>query len=444
MGRFLKYIFVLYLFITIDKVYADKFPDGSPISEWFDINVDTLIDTKALGKFYKITDYGVINDSTLLQTDKIQTVIDYAARNGGGVIYIPQGTFLSSSLFLRKGTHLYIEEGGVLKGSDDIGYYPVLLTRIEGQNCNYFGALINVENNDGCTIWGKGKLDGNGFRYWRSFWKRVQVIKNCTNKDELRPRLLYVSNSNNVIVKDLTLQNSPFWTSHYYKCDSLRLVNLRILSPPHIAPSTDAIDLDVCNMVLIKGCSISVNDDAIALKGGKGPWSDRDPQNGPCTNVIVDNCQFGFCHSMLTCGSESIFCYNIVVRNCILSETRTLLTLKMRPDTPQQYKYIKLENIKGSVHSFMMIQPWTQFMDLQDRKDIPMSFADNISFCNLSINCEYFWRVKCMPEQYRLSNFFFDNVNVFGKEGLVVDKDCINGLVIRNFNINNKRYDEDL
>lgn len=51
----------------------------------------------------------------------------------------------------------------------------------------------------------------------------------------------------------------------------LKLLNLRITSPasPVKAPSTDAVDLDVCNNVLIKNCYMSVNDDAVALKGGK-------------------------------------------------------------------------------------------------------------------------------------------------------------------------------
>ena len=46
-----------------------------------------------LGKSYRITDYGVLNDSTIIQTQQIQAVIDKASQEGGGVIYIPQGTF---------------------------------------------------------------------------------------------------------------------------------------------------------------------------------------------------------------------------------------------------------------------------------------------------------------------------------------------------------------
>ena len=85
----------------------------------------------ALGKKYSITNYGVVNDSTIVQTKKIQEVIDLAARNGGGVIVIPKGTFLSGSLFFKNNTHLHLEENAVLKGSDDISHFPVKMTRMD-------------------------------------------------------------------------------------------------------------------------------------------------------------------------------------------------------------------------------------------------------------------------------------------------------------------------
>ena len=92
---------------------------------------------------------------------------------------------------------------------------------------------------------------------------------------------------------------------------------------------------------------MSVNDDAIALKGGKGPLADRDSLNGMNSNIIIENCEFGFCHSTLTCGSESIHNRNVIMRNCYVNEATRLLWLKMRGDTPQKYEFITVENITG-------------------------------------------------------------------------------------------------
>mgnify|MGYP007047243452 CR=1 FL=1 len=37
---------------------------------------------------------------------------------------------------------------------------------------------------------------------------------------------------------------------------------------------------------------MSVNDDAIALKGGKGPWADQNPDNGGNCDIIIEDCTF--------------------------------------------------------------------------------------------------------------------------------------------------------
>lgn len=82
---------------------------------WF--NDAKKVDVNKLGKKYVITDHGVVRDSSIIQTEAIQKVIDLAAANGGGVIVIPEGVYLSGSLFFKPGTHLHLNKGARLKGS---------------------------------------------------------------------------------------------------------------------------------------------------------------------------------------------------------------------------------------------------------------------------------------------------------------------------------------
>lgn len=91
------FVSMLVLWLAGSVFAQERFPDGTPIPDWFADSRVTPV--KELGGIYRITDYGVQNDSTLLQTEQIQAVIDKAAQEGGGVICIPQGTFLSGSLF---------------------------------------------------------------------------------------------------------------------------------------------------------------------------------------------------------------------------------------------------------------------------------------------------------------------------------------------------------
>lgn len=442
----MKHINILTLLFACISCFTisaqDIFPDGTPIPDWFRETTPTRIES--LGKVYRITDYGVVNDSTILQTEKIQAIIDQAHQAGGGVIVIPQGTFLSGSLFFKPGTHLHLEEQATLKGSDDISHFPLLMTRMEGQTVKYFAALVNADGVDGFTISGKGTIDGNGLRYWRAFWLRRQFNPKCTNMDEMRPRLVYISNSNHVQLSGVRLQNSPFWTTHFYKCTYVKLLGLSITSPasPVKAPSTDAVDIDVCSNFLIKNCYMAVNDDAVALKGGKGPFADKDENNGENRNIIIEDCTYGFCHSALTCGSEAIHNYNILFRRSTVKDAHRLLQLKMRPDTPQHYEFIRLEDISGNTRSMLDVKPWTQFFDLKGEDGIRVSYANDITMRNVKLACATAFDV-IESDQYQLSGFTFENLQVEAGKVSAEGTEMIRDLTLKNVTINNQPFTGD-
>ncbi len=389
----------------------EQWPNGEVMDAWF--KDTTKVDVKTLGKQYVLTSYGVRQGTTDIQTREIQAVIDRCAQEGGGVIVVPKGTFYSGSLFFRQGTHLYIEEGGVLKGSDRVHDFEIRETRIEGQTCKYFVALVNADGLDGFTISGKGTIDGNGQDYWEEFWIRRQWNPQCTNKDAQRPRLTYISNSHNVTIQDVRLINSPFWTNHIYRCDHVRYLDLYIYSSTQDikGPSTDAIDIDACHDVVVRGCYMNVNDDAVVLKGGKGTFADKAPENGPNYNILVENCHYGTVHGCMTLGSESLHDWNVIMRNCHADDTHNVLWLKMRPDTPQHYEYVRVENFTGRCRSFLLIRPWTQFYQKEDRPDMPISECNDIRFNNIRMDCGTFFDVRG-SEKYKLRNFTFNDVDV--------------------------------
>ena len=411
------------------KKTIDQWPDGTEIGDWF--RQTTPVDITTLGKTYRVTDYGVVNDGKL-HTAEMQTLIDKVAAEGGGVVVVPEGTYMTGALFFKQGVHLHLDNGGTLMGSNDPSDYPILKTRIEGETCLYYSALINADGINGFTISGEGTIDGNGFTFWKHFWERRSWNPQCTNKDEQRPRLIYVSNCKNVQIDGVKLQNSAFWTTHIYNSENVKLLRLHISSPakPVKAPSTDAIDLDVVKNVLVKNCYMSVNDDAIAIKGGKGPYADywRTPYNdidinkfpemigdGGNENIIIEDCEYGFCHGCLTLGSESVYDHNIILRRIKVTEANNLLWLKMRPDTPQLYEYVTVEDIEGNGKNFLLVAPWTQFYDLKGRASIPMSYSNHITMRNITFDCNVFFNVKQQEDQYHLSNFTFENLVIQAK-----------------------------
>lgn len=429
MKRILTIILVALVAVTAadakkkTRVQQQLWPDGTPIDAWF--NDTSKVDIETLGQRYVITSYGCVNDSTVLQTEQIQKVIDMASNDGGGVIVIPKGTYLSGALFFKPGTHLCVEEGATLKAIDEIKHYPVLQTRIEGETRKYFSAFINADFVDGFTICGKGTINGNGLRFWEEFWVRRAFNPQCTNVDAMRYRLVYISNSKHVTVQDVRLINSPFWTNHIYRCDHVRYLGCYIYSPTsgigvygdksHGGPSTDALDIDVCHDVLVNECYMSVNDDAVVLKGGKGTWADTLPENGDNYNIIVQNCRYGVVHGCLTIGSESLHDRNIILRNIEFNQCKRVVWFKMRPDTPQHYEYIRIENMRGNTNAFLCVRPWTQFFKPGDRPDMPLSGCNNVDFINLDVTCNNFYDVG-RSDKYYLRDFKFKDCHIRDKK----------------------------
>ena len=406
------------------------FPDGTPIDAWFRDTSCFL--PGAGGTEYRVEDYGVSADGTV-QTGKLQALIDTVSERGGGTIVIAGGTFVTGALYLKQGVHLRVEAGGVLMGSDDIRDYPLCETRIEGENCLYFPALINAVGLDGVSVTGEGTIDGNGMRFWQQFWLRRAWNPGCTNKDEQRPRLFFASHCANVLISGVTFQNSPFWTTHIYKCRFVKYIGCRMLSPhaPVSGPSTDAIDIDACSDVLVKNCYMAVNDDAVALKGGKGPWADTAPENGANERIIIEDCEYGLCHGCLTFGSESIHCRNIIMRNIRVTTGYNFLWFKLRPDTPQCYEHVLVENIEGKTANFLNINPWSQFFDIKGRKDMPVSRCGDITVRDCRFECDTYFNVKADEAHYHLHDIALKDLAVTAAD-ISCDGSAVENLVAEN------------
>ncbi len=139
-------------------IKSTLWPDGSEIPAWF--NDTAAVELSSLGPQFSITSFGAIGDSATLNTAVIQATIDSAAAAGGGVVVVPQGRFRTGALFFKPGTHLHLLDGAILLGSDEIGDFPPMPSRMEGRFIDYFPAVVNAYHCDGFTITGEGTIDG--------------------------------------------------------------------------------------------------------------------------------------------------------------------------------------------------------------------------------------------------------------------------------------------
>ncbi|HMT72772.1 MAG TPA: glycosyl hydrolase family 28 protein [Chitinophagaceae bacterium] len=393
---------------------------------------------------YVITKHGVGSDSTKLNTAAIQNVIDKAEANGGGTIVIPKGVYLTGALFFKPKTKLLLQEGAKLKGSDNIDNYPLIPSRMEGRSIYYYAALINAYHVDSFQINGPGTIDGNGLKYWEYFWFYRDSVKNtgrsATNLEVHRPRLLFIWGCNNVTIKDVKLHNSGFWTTHLYQCNTVLIENCDIRSPfkPVKAPSTDGIDIDVCKKVTVRKCYISVNDDAVCIKGGKGPDAHLRRENGIVEDILIEDCVFGESHGTLTLGSESIHARNIVMRNCKMEHNTSILRLKMRPDTYQIYENVRIENITGKCGTIISMAPWTQFYDMFGSTEKPFAIVRNISFSNINVQCKTVGTMQGNAAD-TVSNILFKDITATAEKAEL--KTNYTGIQFNNVTVNGSPFD---
>ena len=309
-----------------------------------------------------------------LQTSALQATIDRAAAAGGGKVVIPKGEWTIGSVFFRPGTALRLEEGAVLKGSADRKDYPEMTVRLEGMMRKGLASLVNADGVDGFTIEGPGMIDGNGLPFWRTASKP-------------RPRLVYVANSDFVSFLNATIKNSPMWTCHLYRCTNVYVDGCTILSEVikgNSPVNTDAIDLDIVDGAQICNTYMNVNNDAVVLKGGKGPEANdfaNHPENGVCRNVVVEDCTFGkLCFGGVTLGSECVMASNVVLRNSRFEGSQSTLYLKMRIDTPQLYTDITATNLSGTARQGLWVKPYLRHAKKEWGKlEIP-SVATNILY----------------------------------------------------------------
>jgi alpha-L-rhamnosidase len=388
-----------------------------------------------------VTEFGAVGDDRTLNTTAIQGAIDKISASGGGTLVVPEGVFLSGALYCKPGVDLRLETGAVLKGSTDIHDYPTTNTRIEGHFQPWRPALLNADGVDHLRITGPGTLDGNGVPYWAAFWKRRHENPNCTNMEVERPRILFIENSQDVQISGITLKDSGFWNLHLYRCQDAVIDGLNIhvsnLGPHEGAPSTDGMDIDSSQRVTIRNCTFAVNDDCIALKGTKGPFALDDKLSGPVEHIRVSGCTFKAGHAALTCGSEATIVRDVLMEHCTVAGAMPLLHLKLRPDTPQCYQDIHVNDVVLHKGWIFNVSPWTQFFDLKGQP-APQSTIRGVSVSGVSGSFASLGWIKGNPGT-KITGITLENFDVRVKSDQFPHQ-AIEGLTFNNVRVNGETF----
>ncbi|WP_462412855.1 glycoside hydrolase family 28 protein [Neobacillus sp. Marseille-QA0830] len=326
---------------------------------------------------FKSSEKRIDNTGNRLVTKELQDLIDETAL-AGGILVLEKGIYLTASLFLKSSMEFHFEDGAVLLGTTDESYYPIIPTRAAGIEMDWYPGILNCNHQTDVTISGNGTIDGQGEYWWNKYWGDdmkggmrkeydAKGLRWACDYDCMRVRNVVVMESSNITLKDFTSTRSGFWNIHVCYSSHVHIDGIKIASGDVHSPSTDGIDIDSCQHVLVENCITSCNDDSICIKSGRDYDGLR--VNRPCYDITVQNCEIrsGF---GVTIGSEvSGGVYDITLKNLRYHGTDCGFRIKSAVTRSGYIKNVLVDglemvNVKYLFHLYLNWNPAYSYCEL--------------------------------------------------------------------------------
>jgi polygalacturonase len=262
---------------------------------------------------FDITTFGAVADGKTDNTAAITAAISACTQAGGGRVVVPAGMFLTGHVELASGLDLHLDSGATLLLSDNDSTYR-----------NAKGINRNCIEANGChdlAISGEGMIDGQGRRWWDAF-RKIKGTDAASLPRNHRPYLVALANCTRVLVKGVTLANSPSFHLVPHGCTDVTIDGVHFKAPAD-APNTDGLDPSGWHY-LITHCTFDVGDDCIAIKPGGKP-------NGTtlsCEDFLITDCTFKHGHGLSVGGQTPGGLRHLVVRHCTFDDTDAGIRLK--------------------------------------------------------------------------------------------------------------------
>ncbi|MDR2938651.1 MAG: glycoside hydrolase family 28 protein, partial [Prevotellaceae bacterium] len=261
---------------------------------------------------FRVTDFGALPDGRSGCKPAFDKAIAACAQSGGGVVYVPAGTyFMNGPIHLVSNLNLHLQQGARLVFSGTPAHYlPVVKTSWEGTFLQNYSPFIYGYGLQNVAITGPGVIDGEAsqsFAPWAAQQKNDQLLSREMNHKGLpiaervfgqghylRPQLVQLYGCQNILVEDVRLEDSPFWCLHLLEC---RNATIRGISFAAYNKNNDGIDPEYSQDVLIENITFDNADDNVAIKAGRDHEGRAAVQGS--RNIVVRNCLFRGLHALV-------------------------------------------------------------------------------------------------------------------------------------------------
>ncbi len=377
---------------------------GEGVAEKF-VSVEMrLVTGKAKRKLdVTVAPYFAVGDGMTLNTKALQRAMDDCDEDS--VVYLPAGIFMTGALRLHSDMEVYLEEGAVLQGTaEPKDYLPRIHSRFEGYEMECYSSLLNMGELDhkagynckNILIHGKGTIASGGRtlaqkvidsererlkEYIASLGDEINTYENFdTIPGRVRPRLINMSNCQNIVISGLKLENGASWNVHMIYSDSIVTHDCTFRSEN--VWNGDGWDPDSSTNCTIFGCMFYTGDDSVAIKSGKNP--EGNVINRPCAHIRIFDCKCAFGHG-ITMGSEmSGGIHDVKIWDCDMSQSVYGIEIK---GTKKRGGYVREIHVKDSKVSRILFHS-VGYNDDGVAAPVPPIF-ERCSFENIQISAEY-------------------------------------------------------
>jgi hypothetical protein len=267
-------------------------------------------------------DFGATGRRAESATRALQRAIDACHAKGGGTAYVAPGEYTTGTLELKDNVTLYLEAGATLLVSQDKAEFPGMR------------ALIHAEGARRIAIRGRGRIDGLARYEWglpeshdveiereQDLARRAGVDMRRWLRRGLQALTIVLVRCQDVLVEDLTIENSTLWAMRLWGCNGVVVRGVTITSDLEKGANSDGIDIDGSSNVRVSDCRITTGDDAIVLKSGTIDWKPPG-QTFPVENVTVTNCVLSTSSTAFMIGTESYSDFrHIVFSNSVVRQS---------------------------------------------------------------------------------------------------------------------------
>lgn len=151
--------------------------------------------------------------------------------------------------------------------------------------------------------------------------------------------------------------NQASWCLHVLYTNGFTIDGIDIRALEYI-PSSDGIDIDSSNDILITSTRIEAHDDCISIKSGRDEDGRR--VGRPSENILIENCHFAYGHGGVAMGSEiSGGIRNVTIRSCLMdNENWSPLRFKSQPSRGELWKISLLKILPSKERAVSLISIW--------------------------------------------------------------------------------------